>query len=155
MKLSKKDFVSSILVLCMILSLVITAYASTRASAHLDGYRAACTAEEGNKIAITVEVDGIGLMDDIGATKIYVYKSTDNKHFYYLRTFDSKDYPAMMTHNAYYYYDTPIIFQGVAGCYYYANVDVYAAKNGGSSTRTYTTPSVQASNNPSTIQIAE
>ena len=91
MKLSKKSFVSSILVLCMILSLVITAYASTRASAHLDSYRAACTAEKGSKIAVTVEVDGTGLMDDIGATKIYVYKSTDNKHFYYLRTFDYSD----------------------------------------------------------------
>lgn len=155
MKLFKKSFVSSILVLCMILSLVITAYASTRASAHLDSYRAACTAEKDSKIAVTVEVDGTGLMDDIGATKIYVYKSTDNKHFYYLRTFDYSDYPSMMGHNAYYYSDTPITFQGVAGCYYYANVDVYAAKNGGSSTRTYTTSSVQALNNPPTIQAAE
>ena len=155
MKLSNKAFISSILALCMALSLVITTYATTRASAHLDSYRATLTPKNSSKIAITVDVDGTGLMDDIGATKIYVYKSTDNEHFYYLRTFDSKDYPAMMTHNAYYYYNTPITFQGVAGCYYYANVDVYAAKNGGSSTRTYTTSSVQASNNPSTIQIAE
>lgn len=155
MKFCKKFFTSSVLALCLILSLVLTAYAATRASAHLDSYRAALTPKNSSKIAITVDVDGTGLMDDIGATKIYVYKSTDNEHFYYLRTFDSKDYPAMMTHNAYYYYKTPIIFQGVAGCYYYANVDVYAAKNGGSSTRTYTTSSVQASNNPSTIQIAE
>ena len=61
----------------------------------------------------------------------------------------------MMKHNVYYYCDTPIIFQGVSGYYYYAHVDVYAAKDGGSSTRSYTTSSVQASNNPSTIQIAE
>ena len=100
-KFCKKFFTSSILALCMILGLVIAAYAATRASAHLDSYRAACTAERGSKIAITVEVDGTGLMDDIGATKIYVYKSTDNEHFYYLRTFDSKDYPAMMGHNAF------------------------------------------------------
>lgn len=155
MKFHKKTFTSSILALCMILGLVITAYAATRASAHLDSYRAACTAEKGSKIAITVEVDGTGLMDDIGATKIYVYKSTDNEHFYLLRTFDSKDYPAMMEHNVYYYYDTPIIFQGVSGYYYYVHVDVYAAKDGGSSTRSYTTSSVQATNNPSTTQTAE
>lgn len=97
-------------------------------------------------VAVTVEVDGTGLMDDIGAVNIYVYRSTDNEHFYYLRTFSYEDFPAMMTHNAYYYYDTPITFQGVAGCYYYANVDVYAAKDGSSSTRTYMTNIVQAAN---------
>lgn len=155
MKLSNKAFVSSILALCMVLSLVITTYATTRASAHLDSYRASLTPKSSSRIAITVDVDGTGLMDDIGATKIYVYRSTDNEHFYLLRTFDSKDYPAMMKHNVYYYYDTPIIFQGVSGYYYYAHVDVYAAKDGGSSTRSYTTSSVQASNNPSTTQIAE
>lgn len=155
MKISNKAFISSILALCMVLCLVITTYATTRASAHLDSYRAALTPKNSSRIAITIDVDGTGLMDDIGATKIYVYKSTDNEHFYYLRTFDSKDYPAMMTHNAYFYYETPIIFQGISGYYYYAHVDVYAAKDGGSSTRSYTTSSVQASNNPSTIQIAE
>lgn len=155
MKISNKAFISSILALCMVLCLVITTYATTRASAHLDSYRASLTPKNSSRIAITIDVDGTGLMDDIGATKIYVYKSTDNEHFYYLRTFDSKDYPAMMTHNAYFYYETPIIFQGVSGYYYYAHVDVYAAKDGGSSTRSYTTSSVQASNNPSTIQIAE
>lgn len=155
MKLSNKAFVSSILALCMVLSLVITTYAATRASAHLDSYRASLTPKSSSRIAITVDVDGTGLMDDIGATKIYVYKSTDNEHFYLLRTFDSKDCPAMMKHNVYYYYDTPIIFQGVSGYYYYAHVDVYAAKDGGSSTRSYTTSSVQASNNPSSTQIAE
>lgn len=155
MKLSNKAFISSFLALCMVLSLVITTYATTRASAHLDSYCASLTPKNSSKIAITVDVDGTGLMDDIGATKIYVYRSTDNEHFYYLRTFDSKDYPAMMKHNVYYYCDTPIIFQGVSGYYYYAHVDVYAAKDGGSSTRSYTTSSVQASNNPSTTQIAE
>lgn len=155
MKLSNKAFISSFLALCMVLSLVITTYATTRASAHLDSYCASLTPKKNNRIAITVEVDGTGLMDDIGATKIYVYRSTDNEHFYLLRTFDSKDYPAMMKHNVYYYCDTPIIFQGVSGYYYYAHVDVYAAKDGGSSTRSYTTSSVQASNNPSTTQIAE
>ena len=155
MKLSNKAFISSFLALCMVLSLVITTYATTRASAHLDSYCASLTPKNSSKIAITVDVDGTGLMDDIGATKIYVYRSTDNEHFYYLRTFDSKDYPVMMKHNVYYYCDTPIIFQGVSGYYYYAHVDVYAAKDGGSSTRSYTTSSVQASNNPSTTQIAE
>ena len=146
MRSSIKTFVSGILAMCMLLSLVSAAYASTDASAHLDSYRAICTAKRGSMVAVTVEVDGTGLMDDIGAVNIYVYRSTDNEHFYYLRTFSYEDFPAMMTHNAYYYSKTPITFQGVAGCYYYANVDVYAAKDGSSSTRTYMTNVVPAAN---------
>ena len=79
MKISNKAFISSILALCMVLCLVITTYATTRASAHLDSYRASLTPKNSSRIAITIDVDGTGLMDDIGATKIYVYKSTDNE----------------------------------------------------------------------------
>ena len=60
MKLSNKAFISSILALCMVLSLVITTYATTRASAHLDSYRATLTPKNSSKIAITVDVDGTG-----------------------------------------------------------------------------------------------
>ena len=123
-----------------------TAYAATDASAYLDGYRATCTAKSGCMIAVTVEVDGTGIMDDIGAAQIHVYRSADNKHFDYLRTFDSEDFPAMMDHDTRWYYKTPITFLGLAGYYYYANVEVYAGKDGGSSTRSYMTASVQARN---------
>lgn len=77
MRSSIKTFVSGILAMCMLLSLVSAAYASTDASAHLDSYRAICTAKRGSMVAVTVEVDGTGLMDDIGAVNIYVYRSTD------------------------------------------------------------------------------
>lgn len=138
-----------LIALCLVLSMLgslVAAYAATDASAHLDAYSAGCTAQRGAMVAVTVNVDGTGLMDDIGATKIHVYRSTDNEHFYHLRTFSYEDFPAMMTHNAYYYLDTPITFLGIAGYYYYANVEVYAAKDGTSSTRTYMTNVVQAAN---------
>lgn len=146
MKHKRKGLIASVLTFFMLGGMIAVAYAATDASAHLDAYRAGCTALSGSMVAVTVDVDGTGLMDDIGAVNIHVYRSTDNKHFYHLRTFSYEDFPAMMTHNAYHYYDTPITFQGVAGCYYYANVDVYAAKDGSSSTRTYMTNVVQAAN---------
>ena len=85
-------------------------------------------------------------MDSIGVSEIYIYKSTDNKHFSFLRCFTYEDFPAMMDYNTDIYYKTPIAFQGIAGSYYYANVYVYAEKDGSSSTRVYKTTSVQASN---------
>lgn len=145
MKKTLKKFLTFIMAVCIVGGMT-TAYAATDASAYLSGYRAICTAKSGCMIAVTVEVDGAGVMDDIGAAQIHVYRSADNKHFDYLRTFDSEDFPAMMDHNTDWYYTTPITFLGLAGYYYYANVEVYAGKDGGSSTRTYMTNIVQARN---------
>ena len=75
------------------------------------------------------------------------YAATDaSAYFDFLRTFDCEDFPAMMDHDTRWYYKTPITFLGLAGYYYYANVEVYAGKDGGSSTRTYMTNIVQARN---------
>ena len=145
MKKTLKKFLAFVMAVCIVGSMT-TAYAATDASAYLSSYRAACTAKSGCMIAVTVEVDGAGIMEDIGAAQIHVYRSADNKHFDFLRTFDSEDFPAMMDHNTDWYYTTPITFLGLAGYYYYANVEVYAGKDGGSSTRTYMTASVQARN---------
>lgn len=143
MKRLLKKIISFVMTVCIVGGMT-TAYAATDASAYLSSYRATCTAKSGGLISVTVEVDGAGIMDDIGAAKIYVYRSTDNKLFEYFCTFDCKDYPAMMGHNTDWYYETPITFRGAVGYYYYVNVDVYAGKDGGSSTRTYRTVSVQA-----------
>lgn len=145
MKKTLKKFLAFVMAVCIVGGMT-TAYAATDASAYLDAYRATCTAKSGGLISVTVEVDGTGIMDDIGAAKIYVYKSADNKLFEYLCTYDCEDYPAMMDHNTRWYYKTPITFVGLAGYYYYVNVEVYAGKDGGSSTRTYMTASVQAKN---------
>ena len=98
MKKTLKKFLTFIMAVCIVGGMT-TAYAATDASAYLSGYRAICTAKSGCMIAVTVEVDGAGVMDDIGAAQIHVYRSADNEHFDYLRTFDSEDFPAMMDHN--------------------------------------------------------
>ncbi len=140
-----KFLITLCLILCTLGSLV-NSYAATDASAHLDAYSASCSARRGAMISVTVDVDGTDVMDDIGAIRIRIYRSTDNEHFYHLRTFSYEDFPAMMDHNTDWYYETPITFLGIAGYYYYADVEVYAAKGGTSSTRTYMTNVVQAVN---------
>ena len=141
MKTAKKFF-SLVLALCLVSSMACT-FAAARSSAYLDSYRASCTAKSGGQIAITIDVDGTGNMDAIGAKEIYLYSSTDNVNFICVASFTSDDYPELLG-SGYYYLETPITYQGIIGRYYNASVYCYAEKNGGSDTRLYETASVQA-----------
>lgn len=138
MKSLGKRISCGIITICMLSSLLCT-MVSARSSAYLDGYGAAVTPQSGGKMAITVDVSGRGYMDEIGATKIYVYESTDGKNFTRVGTYKSDDYPEMLKTNTTTYYDTPIKYPGEVGYYYYADVYCYAAKGSGSDTKLYST----------------
>lgn len=138
MKHFGKRFLCGILVILALSSLLCT-FASARSSAYLDGYRAFIIPQSGAKIPVTVDVSGVGYMDEVGASKIYIYESTDGKNFTRVATYKSDDYPEMLESNTTTYYDSPVVYSGKAGYYYYADVYCYAAKDGGSDTRLYST----------------
>lgn len=77
-------------------------------------------------------------MDEIGASTIYIYESTDGKSFTKVATYKSENFPAMIGSGTT-YYKTPVTYLGKPGYYYYASVYCYAAKDGGSDTKNYTT----------------
>ena len=133
----------ALMVIC-ILSTFLCTVASARSSAYLDGYSATTTAQSGGVISVSVDVNGVGRMDKIGATVINLYASTDGRTFYRVVHYTSDEHPEMMTTNSYDYYATPLSYNGVIGHYYYASVYVYAEKNGGSHERNYTTTTVRA-----------
>lgn len=64
------------------LSSLLCTFASARSSAYLSSYCADVTPESGGKLVVTVDVSGVGSMTQIGATKIYIYESTNNKSFF-------------------------------------------------------------------------
>lgn len=147
MKSSNKKLLSFLLALCMISSLsTVIAMAAVQSSDYLDSYRATVVAQSGGRIVILVDVAGCGIMDEIGANAIYLYESQDNVNFYRVGTYNHSDYPSMQTSNSYYYYDTPITYNGTPGYYYRASVYVYAGKNGGGDQRNYLTASKRAIN---------
>lgn len=88
---------------------------------------------------VTVDVSGRGTMDEIGATKIYIFESSDGVNFTRVKTYRSTDYPEMLEADTTTYYDSPVIYPGKVGYYYYADVYCYAAKDGGSDTKLYST----------------
>ncbi len=137
-----KKLLCSILTICVLSSLLCT-FAFARSSAYLSSYGASVTAKSGGKMVVTVDVSGRGPMTQIGATTIYIYESADNRSFTRVATYNYEDYPEMMGSGTVYYED-PVTYYGKIGYYYYASVYCYAAKDGGSDEKNYTTTAVQA-----------
>lgn len=137
MKHFGKRFFCGVLTLCMLSSFLCT-FASARSSAYLNSYRAILTPKSGGLMAVTVDVSGVGSMDVIGASTIYIYESTDGKSFTKVATYKSEDFPAMLGSGTT-YYKTPVTYLGIPDYYYYASVYCYAEKDGGSDTGHYDT----------------
>lgn len=137
MKRFAKKICCGIFTIC-ILSCLLCIFASARSSAYLDGYRAFITPKSGGLVAVTVDVAGVGSMDEIGASKIYIYESANGSNFTKVATYKSEDFPEMLGSGTT-YFETPITYLGEPGYYYYASVYCYAAKDGGSDVRQYET----------------
>lgn len=117
--------------------------ANLMSSIYLSSYMAACTPISGGKIVVTVEVDALGYMSKIGASTIYIYKSSDQESWNVVKTYQYTDYPQMMGSGVFYNAD-PITFHGTPGYYYCAGVVVYAGNSSGHDERLYTTSGVRA-----------
>lgn len=145
MKHFGKRFLCGIFAICMMASLMCTFASATtdRSSAYLNSYAATVTAKSGGRMVVTVDVAGVGPMTTIGATKIYIYESSDNRTFSRVATYKYEDYPEMMGSGTF-YYDDAITHYGMPGYYYFASVYCYAANASGSDEKNYTTSIVRA-----------
>jgi len=140
-----KRILCGLLTICLMSTMLCAfAFADNRSSAYLSSYTARVKALSGGEIAVVVDVDGVGTMDEIGAAEIHIYESTDNSLFDLVESYYSDDYPEMLWEDDTYYYDSPVTYEGIPGRYYCATVCFYAAKNNGSDTAWYTTLSKRA-----------
>lgn len=140
--MKKAKILSLILLVCMASSLLCVE-ASARSSNYLDLYGIVLTPQSGGKIVVTVDVDGIRSMTQIGATTIFLYESTDGTDFTRIKTYKYEDYPTMMGSGIHYYKDAAT-YNGVAGRYYYAIGYCYAGDETGHDEKSYTTSIVRA-----------
>lgn len=124
---------------------VAAASASMRSSLYLDSYRAWLSPGSDGVIYVCVDVQAVTTMDEVGASKIQVYESTDGGDTWEsVRVYVKSLYPEMVVEDDYWYYDDPIAYQGVAGRQYYAVVTAYAADSTGFDEKQYTTAIVTA-----------
>lgn len=135
----KKKTLSLLSTILLLFSLTTTAFAIdgqtfsvTRASQYLDGYSVGIEARGNGKIAVAMTVDGVGVMEKIGVTEVYIEKkvngvwvehetqyAVEHPEFY---NYNSRDYIG----NAYFY--------GEAGVRYRVTLMVYARNSKGSDT---------------------
>ena len=141
-----KKMLSSITALVFAMSVLIgNVFAAEQSSLYLDAYCAWLTPESGAKIDVTIDVQAVDYMDDVGALYVEIWESDDGGSTWdCVRTYENSMYPELLTQDDYWYYDTPISHQGTAGYKYCAVVEVYAGDSTGSDSRSYQTHTVTA-----------
>jgi len=104
------------------------------ASDYLVTYDAYICAMGDGKLNIYFEVLGTGTWADIGVLSIYLYESTDNADFYWIKTFQHMDYEQMLASNDW-YHASYVEYDGVPGRYYKAYVCIWAGPVDGGDAR--------------------
>lgn len=138
---------SFVLVVMMLVGTVSATMDGVRSSLYLDAYRAWLTPCSGGEIAVNIDVQAVGEMDDVGALSVKIYESSDGGTTWSNpRTYYSVMYPELVQHDTVIYYETPIYHDGTPGYKYYAIVKVYAGDETGSDFREYQTTTVTARN---------
>ena len=91
-----------------------------------------------------IEVEAVGLMEELGASSVTIQRSTDNSNWTNVRTFTKESYPQLVGENKF-AYDNYVTFTGVSGNYYRAYVLFYAKRGNGTAEYEYTTESIYLS----------
>jgi hypothetical protein len=140
-----KRVLKRFVILTAVAAMLVTTFCSANlmSSIYLSDYVASCTPIAGGKIVVSVEVDALSYMSKIGASTIYIYKSSDAESWNVVKTYKYTDYPQMMS-SGLHYNAAPITFYGTPGYYYCAGVVCYAGNSSGSDQRLYTTSGVRA-----------
>ncbi len=105
-----------------------------RASYYLAAYTAyICAMGDGN-LEIWFEVTGTGTQEYLGVVSILLYESTDNVNWYWVDTFLHTDYDQMLSVNDW-QHASYVEYQGVAGRYYKAYVQIWGGPDDTGDTR--------------------
>ena len=142
----EKTFTLTVVLSLLIATIVIPSSAvSERSSLYLSRYRAWLTPRNNGAIDVTIDVQAVGDMDDIGATSVIIYESSDGGSTWSaVREYFSALVPDMLAHDTYMYFDTPVTHIGRPGNKYFAVITIYAGDSTGYDTREYQTTTITA-----------
>ena len=129
------------LVLVVSLLAAVPAYAeepTTRASNFFSSYRAYCTKKTSTQLAVSFQVVGAGIMDELGASQVKVQRSTDGENWTTIRTFKKDTYSSMIDTDAG-VHGTNLYCTITSGYYYRAVITFYAKNSTGTGYHYYYT----------------
>lgn len=140
-------FVACILAMALMVPVSVSAAAPEtvmpRASDYLMGYTAYVCAMGNGELEIWFEVTGTGTQEYLGVLSIYLYESTDNVNWYWVKTYRNNEYEQMLLTNAWQNIDY-VPYEGVAGRYYKAYVGIWGGPDPGGDSRYIWTSSERA-----------
>lgn len=108
------------------------------ASSYLSSYNAYVYLAGGGLVQVYFNVEGTGMMDELGALTIELYESTDKSNWTWVETFKHTLNEGMLAYNDF-FYASHVDYQGVEGRYYKAYVCLWAGKDGKGDTRYFWT----------------
>lgn len=115
-----------------------------RASAYLACYTAYVCAMGNGELEIWYEVTGTGTQEYLGVLVIYLYESTDNVNWSWVRTFHHTQNSQMLLINAWDVMDCVEYDEAVPGRYYKAYVGIWGGPDPGGDSRYIWTSSERA-----------
>ena len=95
-----------------------------RASSYLAAYTAYICAMGNGDLEIWFEVTGTRVQEYLGVLTIYLYESTDNVNWYWVKTYLNTEYETMLSTNDWHHVDH-VDYEGVEGRYYKAYVQIW------------------------------
>ena len=142
----KKRLLSLFCAIIIIMGLPATACASEvtpRASDYFGCTSVRAYAKGSGKVLIEIDVDATHMMDEVGASYVYIYEQQADGSYDVVYTFRKTAYPSMVVENSFFGY-VDVTYQGTPGTKYYALVGCYAKDSNGSETLFFDTNIVTA-----------
>lgn len=129
----KKRFLSLLCVVFLLVSLPTAVYAvnvGARASDYFGYTSVRAYAQSGGKVLFEIDVEATHIMQEVGASEVYVYEQQDDGNWDIVYTFTKESHPSLIeTNSACAYVD--VVYQGTVGKNYFATVACYAKDSTG------------------------
>jgi len=116
--------------------------ASPMASAYLASYTAYIYPAGDGELQVWFSVTGTGTQDYLGCLVVYLYESTDNENWSWVKTYLHEDNDTMLAQNTYAYMSYVTYDEGVPGRYYKAYVGIWGGPGDTGDARYIWTPVV-------------
>lgn len=142
MLIQKKNCLTKVIAIILVISLTVPVSVAAAmpetvipmASDYLASYTAYICAMGSGDLEIWFRVTGTGTQEYLGVLSIFLYESTDNANWYWVETFLDTEYDTMLSTNDWHHLDH-VDYQGVAGRYYKAYVQIWGGPAEGGDTR--------------------
>lgn len=143
MRIQKKSYLMKAVAMILVLALLAPVSANAAmpktvmplASYYLAGYTAYICAMGGGDLEIWFEVTGTGTQEYLGVVAIYLYESTDNVNWSWVKTYLNNEYDSMLATNDYHHMDHVDYDEAAPGRYYKAYVGIWGGPDPGGDSR--------------------